>query len=153
MLRLGAEAHDALHAGAVVPRAVEEDDLSGRWEVLDVALEVPGGGFTRGGLFQRDDAGTTGVEVLVEAFDGAALAGGVASFEKDDVALACGLGPVLPLEELDLQGALDVLVLGAFHLLVVRVVFAPRVYALAIGFDQHRIVLVAVIDVVSVQFS
>ena len=36
-----AEAHDVLDAGAVVPAAVEQDDLAGGGQVLDVALEVP----------------------------------------------------------------------------------------------------------------
>ena len=71
VLSVGAEAHDALDAGAVVPGAVEEHDLAAGWEVLDVALEVPAGGLALGRLLQGDGARTTGVEVLVEALDGA----------------------------------------------------------------------------------
>src|SRR5690606_40302307 len=37
----GAEAHDGLDHGAVVPAAVEEDDLARVRQVLEVALEVP----------------------------------------------------------------------------------------------------------------
>ena len=41
VLRVGAEAHDALDAGAVVPAAVEHHHLAGGGQVRDVALEVP----------------------------------------------------------------------------------------------------------------
>ena len=41
VLVVGAEAHHALDAGAVVPAAVEQDDLAGGRQVRDVALEVP----------------------------------------------------------------------------------------------------------------
>ena len=39
-LLLGAEPHHTLDAGAVVPAAVEDDDLAGGREVRDVALDV-----------------------------------------------------------------------------------------------------------------
>src|SRR5699024_2181817 len=70
VLGFGAETHDAFHTGPVVPGAVEEDDLTGSREMLDIPLEVPGRGLTWGWLLQRDGAGTTGVEVLIEALDG-----------------------------------------------------------------------------------
>ena len=89
MLIVGAEAHDTFHAGTVVPRTVEEHDLATTWEVLDVALEVPRGGFALGRLFQSYGAGTTWVEVLVEALNGATLTGSIATFKEDDVLLAC----------------------------------------------------------------
>ena len=145
MLGLRAEAHHALHARAVVPGAVEEHDLARRREVLDVALEVPRRRLARRRLLQRHGAGSTGIEVLVEALDGAALAGGVAALEEDDVLLAGFLGPVLPLQQLDLEGALGLLVLLARHALLVRVVLAPRFDRVAGRGDQHRIVLVGVV--------
>ena len=49
-----------------------------------VALEVPLAALVLGGLFERDDARAARVEVLHEALDRAALAGGVAAFEQDD---------------------------------------------------------------------
>ena len=145
MLRVGAESHDTFDAGAVVPGAVEEHDLAAGREVLDVALEVPAGGLALGWLLQGDGAGTTGVEMLVEALDGATLTGGVATLEEDDVLLAGVLGPVLPLQQLDLEGALDVLVLIAAHALFVGVVLAPGVDALAVWGDQYRVVFIGVI--------
>src|SRR6185437_13282017 len=73
LLLLGAEAHDVLDAGPVVPAPVEQDDLAGGGQVLRVALEVPLGAlpFGRGG--QRGDPGGAGVEVLGHPLDRAAL--------------------------------------------------------------------------------
>src|SRR5699024_2339497 len=48
-----AEAHDALNAGAVVPGAVEDDDLARGRQLLHVALEVPLAGLARGRRRQR----------------------------------------------------------------------------------------------------
>jgi hypothetical protein len=59
--------------------------------MLDVTLEVPLPPFAFGGLLQGDDAGAARIEVLGEAFDGAALAGGVAALEEDDDPLAVSL--------------------------------------------------------------
>ena len=41
VLLVGAEAHHALHAGAVVPTAVEQHHLARRGQLRHVALEVP----------------------------------------------------------------------------------------------------------------
>jgi hypothetical protein len=41
VLLVGAEAHDVLDAGAVVPAAVEQDPLAGGRELGHVALEIP----------------------------------------------------------------------------------------------------------------
>jgi hypothetical protein len=71
--------------------------------VLDVALEVPLAALHLAGLFQRHHARAARVEVLHEALDGAALAGGVAALEQDDHALAGFLDPGLQLEQFDLQ--------------------------------------------------
>ena len=61
---MGAEAHHLLDAGAVVPGPVEQHDLAGGGQVLDVALEVPLAPLALGRGGQRDDAGDAGVEVL-----------------------------------------------------------------------------------------
>lgn len=57
----GAEAHDTLDAGAVIPRAVEEDHFTGGGEVGDVALKIPLGFFAFGGDGESDDADDSGV--------------------------------------------------------------------------------------------
>ena len=126
VLLRGAEAHHPLDAGAVVPGAVEQHDLTRAGQVGDVALEVPLGLLHVGGHRQCDDPGAAGVEVLHEPLDRAALAGGVAALEDDGHLLAGVLDPDLQLEQLDLQVALDPLVLAAAYLDVVRVALAPR---------------------------
>ncbi len=76
---LRAEAHHALDAGAVVPRAVEQDDFALRGQVLRVALEVPLAALGLGRLVEGHDARSPRVEVFHEALDRAALARGVAA--------------------------------------------------------------------------
>src|SRR5689334_21989524 len=65
-LGFGAETHDSLDAGPVVPRAIEEDDLAARRQVLHVPLEVPLALLDRSRLLQRDDPRAARVEVLHE---------------------------------------------------------------------------------------
>ena len=84
VLVLGAEAHHALDAGAVVPAAVEQDDLARRGQVGDVALEVPLGAFALGRRREGDDAADARAEALGDPLDDAALAGGVAPLEEHD---------------------------------------------------------------------
>ena len=103
VLLLRAEAVDGLDDGAVVPAPVEEDDLAGIGKLPRVALEVPLAAFLLGGDRQRDDSHRAGVQVLSEAADGAALAGGVAPLEHDSDPAAFRLDPALHLHQLDLQ--------------------------------------------------
>ena len=78
-----AEAHDMLDARAVVPAAVEENDLTARRHVLDVALEVPLGALSLGRRRQCDDAAVARVEPLGDPLDRSALPRGVTTFEHD----------------------------------------------------------------------
>jgi hypothetical protein len=80
-------------------------------QVHGVALEVPLGALPISRLLQRDDPGTTGVEVLHEALDRATLASGVAALEDDDDLQPLVLDVPLQLEQLDLQEPLGRLVL------------------------------------------
>jgi hypothetical protein len=98
-----AEAHHPLDARAVVPAAVEQHDLPGSGEVLGVALEVPLRALALRRCGQRDDAADPRVEVLRDAFDGAALARGVAALEHHDEPGAAGAHPLLHLHQLALQ--------------------------------------------------
>ena len=82
-LLLGAEAHHALDAGAVVPAAVEDHDLAGRRQVRDVALDVHLRLLALGRRRQRDDAEHARADALGDRLDRAALAGAVAAFEHD----------------------------------------------------------------------
>ena len=95
VLLVGAEAHDPLDAGAVVPGPVEEHHLAGGRQVGDVALEVPLGLLAVGGRRQRRDARDAGAEVLGDPLDRRALARRVAALEDDDDALAGGPHPLL----------------------------------------------------------
>jgi hypothetical protein len=67
-----------------------------------VALEIPLRLLEVGGLFQRHHPRTARVEVFHEPLDAAALSGGVAALEHDDVPGTRALAPVLQLEQLDL---------------------------------------------------
>ena len=142
-----AEAHHLLDAGPVVPGPVEHHDLPSGGQMLDVALEVPLRALPVRRLVQRHDARTARVEVLGEALDGAALAGGVAALEHQDDALPCLLDPALELEEFDLQAALLDLVLPALHALRIGVALAPRLDERARRVDQLAVVVPVLVRV------
>jgi hypothetical protein len=89
-----AEAHHPLHAGAVVPGPVVENDFARRGQMLDVALEVPLPALLVGGFVQRHDTGLARVQMLHEALDRAALAGRVAALEEHDELLARSPRPI-----------------------------------------------------------
>ena len=138
-LRIAGVAHDLLDAGPVVPGAVEQDDLALGGEMLHIPLEVPLPELTGGRHVERNDPGRSWVQVLGEPLDRAALAGGVASFEDDDVAHSDVLTPVLQLQQLDLQSVLLLLVGVPVKQLVVRVVLPPGLHRLAARVDEQRI--------------
>ena len=108
---IGAKAHDAFDAGAVVPGAVKDDNFALRWQLFHIALEVPLALLTgvRGG--QRLDAARTWVEVLGDALDSRAFAGGVAAFHDDDDAGPGFNDPLLHVHEFCLK-ALEFLLVG-----------------------------------------
>jgi hypothetical protein len=99
----GAEAHDALDAGAIVPGAVEQHHFAGGRQVRHVALEIPLMALALGRAGQRDDAADARIEPLGDALDGAALAGRVAAFEQHDDLELLVLHPVLQAHEFMLQ--------------------------------------------------
>ena len=117
VLLVGAEAHHALDAGAVVPGAVEEHDLAGRRQVLDVALEVPLRALALGRRAERDDPREARVQRLHDALDRAALAGRVTAFEEAHDPFAGLARPGLQLDELQVQLREPLLVLRARQLL------------------------------------
>ena len=104
VLVLGAKAHDALDAGAVVPGAVEEHDLARGRQPLDVALEVPLGLLALGRLWPVPRyAHDAGVQPLGDALDDAALAGRIAALEDNHDLEAAGAHPLLQLDQLNVQ--------------------------------------------------
>ena len=108
---IGAKAHDALDTGAVVPGAVKDDDFALGGKLFHVALEVPLALFARVGSGQRLDAAGARVEVLGDALDRGALAGGVAALHDDDYAGAGFNDPLLHVHELCLE-AFELLFVG-----------------------------------------
>jgi len=103
VLGVGAEAHDSLDAGAVVPAAVEEDHLAGRGQMRHVALEIPLRLLALGRCGQGHDPSDAGVEALRDALDGSTLAGGITTLEQDHQFLPRFPDPRLELEKFDLQ--------------------------------------------------
>ena len=100
---LRGEAHDALHAGAVVPAAVEDDDLAGRRQVRQVALHVHLSLLAVGGRGQRNRPEDPRADALGDGLDRAALAGAVAALEDDADLQALVLDPLLQLDQLAVQ--------------------------------------------------
>ena len=100
---IGAETHDTLDAGPVVPRTVEQYDFTGGGQVFYVTLEVPFTERTLRRFFQSNDACSAGIEMLHEATDGAALSGCVAAFEQNNDFLSSLLDPVLKFQKLGIK--------------------------------------------------
>ena len=103
VLLVGAEAHDPLDAGPVVPAAVEEHDLAGRRQLGDVALEVPLRPLAVGRLGQRDHPHDARVGPVDDPLDRAALARGVPALEEHADPEALVDDPLLELDQLPLE--------------------------------------------------
>ena len=103
ILRVRAVPHHVLDAGAVVPGAVHQHDLTGGRQVRDVALEVPLRLLALGRGRQRDGARDAGVEELRDTADGRALAGGIATLEDHHDPRPGRLHPGLHVDQLRLQ--------------------------------------------------
>lgn len=71
----GAEAHDVLDSGTVVPAAIKENHFACSGEVLDVALEIPLGLLAAVWCGEGGDPADAGVEALGHALDDAAFSG------------------------------------------------------------------------------
>ena len=102
-LGFGAEAHDPLDAGAVVPAAVEQHDFTARRQVRDIALEIPLGALALGRGRQGDDLADPWVEPLGDSLDDPALAGSVAALEQHDQFEFLVNNPILQFDQFPLQ--------------------------------------------------
>ena len=109
----GAEAHHALHTGTVVPGAVENDDLSGRRQLLNVTLEIPLALLARARRRQCLDPAHARAEVLGDALDGGTLTSGIAPLHHDDDTRTCFHHPLLHFDEFRLK-PLKLLFVGLF---------------------------------------
>ena len=139
-LLLGAEAHDALDAGAVVPGAVEDDELAARRQIGHEALEIPFGEVAVGRFARRVDDGLARAHVLDQTLDRAVLAGAVAAFEDDEHARAVFDQLALQLHQLDLQlaqGAAVVRVQAVFFVVVHGILRAPSCFVLRQAQDDE----------------
>ena len=116
ILLLRAEAHHALHAGAVVPTAVEDHDFAGSRKVLHVTLQVHLRLFAVRRSRQRDESEDARAHAFGDRLDGPALAGRVAPLEDHDHPQSLELHPLLQAAEFGLELAQFLLVLFAFHL-------------------------------------
>jgi len=103
VLLVGAEAHDPLDAGPVVPAAVEKDHLAGAREVLRVTLEVPLRRLPLGGGAERYHSTDAGIESFDDALDHATLSGGIPALEDDHNFEAARLDEFLHQDQLALQ--------------------------------------------------
>ena len=102
-LRVGAEAHHPLDAGAVVPAAVEQDDFAAGRQMRDIALEIPLRALALVRRRQRRDPADARIETLGDPLDDPAFAGGVAPLEDHDDLELLVQDPVLQLDQLALQ--------------------------------------------------
>src|SRR5260370_14801675 len=116
VLGVCAEPHDMLDARAVVPAPIEEHHLAGRWQVLDVTLEIPLRPLFLGRRRERDHPAIAWVEQRHDPFDDTAFAGRIAAFEEDHDAQVSIPDPLLELDELDLEASELPLVLLAREL-------------------------------------
>jgi hypothetical protein len=114
---VAAEPHDPLDPRPVVPGPVEQDDLTRRGEMGDVALDVELAPFPIRWLRQRDVLEHAGAAALHDAADDATLAGRVPPLEHDDHPRALGHRPRLQPGELDLKPCELFLELFTRHLL------------------------------------
>ena len=138
-LLLGAEPHHALDAGAVVPTAVEDHDLSGRRQVRDIALGVHLRLFPLGWRGECHHSENARAHTLGHSLDRAALACSVAPFEDDADLQARVHPPLLELDELDMQAGELPLVLLPLQLIAGR-----KIIVLLVGhrFGSHDQALV-----------
>ena len=113
---LGAEAHDALHPGPVVPTPVKQHDFPSGGQVDHIALEVPLRSFCIRRFAKRHHAAATRVERLGNALDRTTLPSSVTTFKQHHQFLARGLDPVLHFHQFHVQFVQLGFILLALHL-------------------------------------
>src|SRR5580704_4967274 len=95
ILLLSAKAHDALHAGAVVPTAVEDDNFTSSRKMRHVTLHVHLGFLAVGRSRKCDEAEDSRTDPFGDGADRAAFAGGITALEDDHDSETFVLDPVL----------------------------------------------------------
>lgn len=103
VLVVGAEAHHALALGTVVPGEVEQHDLTCRWKVEDVPLNIELALLALRRCRQGDMPEHPRAHQLGDAADDSALAGRITTLERSNDLGARSLNPGLPLDEIHLE--------------------------------------------------
>jgi hypothetical protein len=142
ILLVGTEAHDLLNPGAVIPRAVEQDDLPGSRQVRYVAPEIPLPTFALSGDIKCGNPRRPGIQVLHEALDGTALTSSIPALEDNHKAAARILHPILQLEQFDLEQPFLVLIFLMAQPLSIGIIFPPGIHQASVSVTEHRVILV-----------
>src|SRR3954451_16308684 len=103
MLLLTAEAHHVLDSSPVVPTAVEDDDLTSRWEVRHVALKVDLALLAVGLGWKGHRPKNAGADTFRDRFDRTARSCSVAALKYEDDAQALVFHPILEPAEFNLK--------------------------------------------------
>ena len=103
-----------LYQNAVVPAAVEEDNLAGGRHLFDVSLRIQLRPLAFSWRRQRDMSEDAWANALHDAMNHSAFAGGITAFENYYNLSASGLYPVLHLDQFGLKLVELLLVLGSF---------------------------------------
>src|SRR5262249_19883997 len=101
-LLLRAKPHDPFDAGAIVPAAVEQNDLARSRQMRNIALEIPLRSLALVGCWKRGHSANAWIEPLGDALDNAALARRVAALENNDDLEALRDDPILQPDQLTL---------------------------------------------------
>src|SRR6266850_4084375 len=121
---LRAETHHVLDAGAVVPTAIENHDLTSSWQVRHVPLEIDHRFLTVGRRRQRDRTKYARADTLGDSFDRPTLTRSIPSFENHDDAEPLVFDPFLNLTKAFLKLAQFIFIrlpferrcaIGVFH--------------------------------------
>jgi hypothetical protein len=100
---VAAKAHDALNTSAVVPAAIEQDDLAGRWQFRHITLEIPLPALLLGRRCQRDDTADSWIERIGNTLNHTAFTRCVPPLEQNAQLVAVGPHPLLHLDQFDLE--------------------------------------------------
>ena len=105
VLVFGAKTHHLFDAGAVVPAAIEQNQLLRHRKLGHITLEVPAALLPVGRLAKRHHPRFTRAQVLDDALDAAVLAGRVAPFKQNEDLFPAGDDVALQFHQLDLEQA------------------------------------------------
>src|SRR5262245_21260940 len=118
VLLFSAESHDVFDAGAVVPAAVENDELARSRKLLDVSLGEHLCLFPVRRRRECNDTKDARTDPLGDCLDGSAFPRGVAAVEYDDDAEPLVFDPLLQMAELHLELAEFLFISFPFQLAV-----------------------------------